>query len=75
MCKLFISGGYLVHRVGEREWLKKKHNTDEKFQILRSVIKSFYFVVGIFFFFGWLFWIFLSVPQKENSFSVKSEVE
>lgn len=40
-----------MHRVGEREWLKKKHNTDEKFQILRSVIKSFYFVVDFFFFF------------------------
>lgn len=23
MCKLFISGEYLAHGVGEREWLKK----------------------------------------------------
>lgn len=53
-----------MHRVGEREWLKKKHNTDEKFQILRSVIKSFYFVVDFFFF--WLVVLDFFVSSSEG---------
>lgn len=67
MCKLFISGEYLVHGVGERECLKRKHKTDEKFQILRSVIKSTP-LCGFGFFF-WLVVLDFSVSSSEGKVS------
>lgn len=41
---------------------EKGHKTDEKFQILKSVIKSFYFVVGAF----WLVVLDFSVSSSEG---------
>lgn len=47
-----ISGEYLEHGVGEKEWLEKENTMYERFQILKSVIKKLF---GLWwdFLFGW----------------------